>query len=112
MIHELKIKQEFAEEYFKGNKPWEIRKNDRDFKVGDSIEFTIIEGGLKYSRDIAYIFQGGEYGLDKDYCVITLKDRVYKLLCYWCKKPKNTNKGYLFKDLFICNKCNLEHDVV
>lgn len=36
-LHELKIKAEYANAKLKGIKPFEIRKNDRDFKVGDII---------------------------------------------------------------------------
>lgn len=57
----------------------ELRKNDRDFKVGDTIEFTIIETGCKYSRDIIYIFEGGEYGLEKGFCILTLSGYNYNL---------------------------------
>ena len=34
-IHELKILPSFFEQVSNGNKPFEIRKNDRDFKRGD-----------------------------------------------------------------------------
>ena len=77
--HELKIKQRYVVEYYNGNKPWELRKNDIDFKVGDTINFTIIENGFKYSRDIIYIFEGGEYGLEKGYCILTLSGYKYCL---------------------------------
>lgn len=39
--------------------------------------------------------------------------------CDWCKKRKSVEQGYWLgkfengtKDWFICQKCNLEHDVV
>lgn len=35
MIHELKIKPQYYEDIKIGLKPFEIRKNDRDFKLGD-----------------------------------------------------------------------------
>lgn len=79
IFHELKIKQEFAVKYYNGYKPWEIRKKDRDFKVGDSINFTIIETGHKYTREIIYVFEGEEYGLKKGYCVLTLSGYKYDL---------------------------------
>jgi len=37
VIHELKIKQEYAELYYEGKKDWELRKNDKDFKVNDRV---------------------------------------------------------------------------
>lgn len=36
-IHELKVWPEYFEEVQKGNKTFEIRKNDRDYKTGDVI---------------------------------------------------------------------------
>jgi hypothetical protein len=78
-VHELKIKQEFAKEYYSGKKQWEIRKNDRDFRVGDEIIFTIIETGYKYSRQIIYVFDGVEYGLEKGYCILSLSGYKYCL---------------------------------
>jgi len=79
MIHELKIKKQYAVEYYNGFKPWELRKNDRDFKVGDTINFTIIETGFQYRRDIIYIFEGGKYGLAEGYCILTLSGYKYAL---------------------------------
>lgn len=79
MTHELKIKQEYAIEYYSGKKQWELRKNDRDFKVGDTINFTIIETGCKYSRKIECIFNGGQYGLETGYCILTMSGYKYNL---------------------------------
>lgn len=79
MIHRVKIKQEYAEAYYNGLKPWEVRKNDRNYKVGDTIEFQIIESGNKYQREIIYIFEGGVYGIQEGYCVMTLSVYEYVL---------------------------------
>lgn len=76
MVHELKILKCFAEKHSEGLKPWELRKNDRDFKVGDLINFTVIDiDGLCcgwYSLEITYLYQGTDYGLKEGYCVMTL----------------------------------------
>ena len=37
MIHELKILTEYFEAVASGRKRFEIRKNDRDYKVGDRL---------------------------------------------------------------------------
>lgn len=71
--HELKIKPEYFKDVQEGLKKFELRKNDRDFRVGDTvvlIEFA--EGfstGLYWDLEIKYILHGGEYGLDEGYCI-------------------------------------------
>lgn len=43
MKHELKIRQCFLMRILDGSKTFEIRKNDRDFQVGDKIKFLPLE---------------------------------------------------------------------
>ena len=46
-IHILKIKEEYAKEKDLGNKMFEIRKNDKDFKVGDFVKYIVVnEDGI------------------------------------------------------------------
>lgn len=79
--HKLKILENYALDHLCGLKPWELRKNDRDYKAGDFIEFTAINNdnkptGLTYTRIIKYVHTGGAYGLDPDYCIITLSKLI------------------------------------
>ena len=41
-VHFLKIKEEYAKEKDLGNKMFEIRKNDKDFKVGDFVRYIVV----------------------------------------------------------------------
>jgi len=43
IIHNLKINREFADAVSEGRKTFEIRKNDRGFKVGHKVTFSAIE---------------------------------------------------------------------
>ena len=44
MIHQIKLQKRFFEEKLKGIKPWELRFNDRGYKVGDYLgENEVIE---------------------------------------------------------------------
>ena len=70
--HYLKIKLAYAIAFLEGKKNWEIRKNDRNFKVNDIVVFTITETGYVYRGIIDYVFEGGVYGLDKEYCIFSL----------------------------------------
>lgn len=84
MIHNLKTLPEYFIQYLIGNKTFEVRKNDRRFKVGDTVilEEYVPENdtdgtdgytGRHIKTVITYIFPGGEYGLSKEYSILSLK---------------------------------------
>lgn len=81
MEHKLKIRYNYAIDVFEKRKTFEIRKNDRNYQVGDTIEFVLVDAigqifdtTLKMPKyKITYIFYGGEYGVDKDYCILSIK---------------------------------------
>lgn len=57
-LHNLKIKVAYASAKLRGNKPFEIRLNDRDFKVGDIVNYTCIDSSIfneKISKKLYYI---------------------------------------------------------
>lgn len=43
MLHKLKIRQCYLTHVIEGLKKFEVRKNDRDFQVGDEIQFLPLE---------------------------------------------------------------------
>jgi len=76
-IHVLKTLPEYFDAVFMGKKNFEIRKNDRNFKVGDYLELQehdLNKGytGRKLSRQITYIFKGGKYGLDSNFVCLAI----------------------------------------
>ena len=76
--HFLKTETKYYQLSKLGYKNFEIRKNDRDFRVGDIVNLQEVVEGIPTGRqllgkEITYIFYGGQYGLDKDYCVFILK---------------------------------------
>lgn len=81
MTHELKILPEYYDEIIQGKKSFEIRKNDRDFKEEDTVilkEFTDGNYTGRYIKAIiGYIFHGGSYGLEKGYCVFSMRVYAY-----------------------------------
>lgn len=98
-LHELKIKDEYFKEVLRENKTFELRKNDRDYQVGDLIHFVEILNQqlwcgsfplIDYEKNkiatktvyiddnalyqITYVLKDvPEYGLAKDYCILGIK---------------------------------------
>lgn len=57
-LHNLKIKAAYASAKLRGDKPFEIRLNDRDFKLGDIVNYTCIDSSIfneKISKKLYYI---------------------------------------------------------
>lgn len=57
-LHNLKIKAEYAKAKLLGDKPFEIRLNDRDFNVGDEVKYTCIDSSIineAISKKLYYI---------------------------------------------------------
>lgn len=78
MTHELKILPEYFEAVVTYKKTFEIRKNDRNFNVGDKLilkewyhgRYT----GREVERWVSYIYHGdGTFGLSEGFCVMALK---------------------------------------
>lgn len=77
MIHELKLQQPFFDHVFNNEKEFEVRKDDRHFKVGDRlklIEFPFNRRQRYVLKDIKYILKGECFGIMKGYVVLGLKD--------------------------------------
>ena len=85
-LHELKILHEYLVDVDLGKKTFELRKNDRDYQVGDLIHFIDIREDKPTSKGIepyiddnqlyriTYVLKDVEkYGLDKDYCILSIK---------------------------------------
>lgn len=78
MKHELKCEQEFYQAQVRGEKLFELRKNDRNFMCGDEVILHETDCGIYTGRSfdagkITYILFGGVYGLDKNYCILQLQ---------------------------------------
>lgn len=73
MIHELKILPQYFKEVVNGNKNFEVRKNDRNFKKGDLLILQEFDGekytGLEIEKEIAYVLDDSKY-LQDEYVVL------------------------------------------
>jgi len=81
--HELKTWPRFFEPLSKGEKTFELRKNDRNFQVGDTLECREWSPDSGYSGRVAhyritYICRAedlqavGLKGLNNEYCILGL----------------------------------------
>lgn len=73
--HHLKTETEHYQAIERGFKKFEIRKNDRDFKVYDMLYLEEVVNGIPTGRklpgfEVQYILYGGKYGLPDDYCIM------------------------------------------
>lgn len=76
-VHELKIWPREFEAIKSGLKSFEFRKDDREYKVGDSIllrEWTKINGysGRKIEAKITYILSKTDFGIPYGYCILSI----------------------------------------
>lgn len=79
--HFLKIKPIYFDDIKIGVKKAEIRKNDRDYAVGDYLHLFEFDKG-EYAQNslvvkVTHITYGGVYGIDVDYIVMSF-DRLEK----------------------------------
>ena len=78
MRHELKILAEYYKPLVSGEKTNEVRKNDRNFQIGDIITFNVLlENGLSTKGFITYKIThvlDFEEGLKEGYVVLSIKE--------------------------------------
>lgn len=82
-MHHLKILPKYFEDVQAGKKNFEIRENDRDFKVGDILILKEYENekytGRIVKRKVNYILYGDKpftLGLAKGYCILGLENET------------------------------------
>lgn len=78
--HILKTLAPYFDAVANGSKTFELRKNDRGFKVGDTLRLDrwCEPGPLRdekaepIRKTVTYVLQGGQYGLDREFCILGL----------------------------------------
>ena len=80
MRHELKILPEYFEPVVENRKTFEIRKNDRNYHVGDELVLKEWDGekftGNIVIRYISYILYDWQAGLKDGYCIMSLQQNA------------------------------------
>ena len=78
MQHELKILPKYFNDVYTKVKPFELRKNDRDFQVGDVIYLREYDGENYTGRTlvvfVTYVLKDCiAYGLQDGYCILGIR---------------------------------------
>ena len=81
MTHKIKILESFANAVDCGDKTFEVRKNDRGYQKGDTVEFTVLHDFdrlemishplMEKKFMITYVLSG--WGVEDGYCVFGIK---------------------------------------
>lgn len=74
--HKLKCVPPFFAAVLDGSKPFEARKHDRPYAEGDTLVLREWNGsytGRECERMIGYVLVGGEFGIERGYCVLGLR---------------------------------------
>lgn len=77
--HELKTWPEYFQAVWDGIKPFDLRKNDRDYKIGDLLLLkewspqTESYTGRHIGCTISYVLLGGVFGLPTDMCILGIR---------------------------------------
>lgn len=81
MNHRLKTRADFWDAVQSGQKRFEVRKNDRNFQVGDIVYLVRLddrlgrehmETGMVIRFKVGFILHGGQFGIEPGYCVLQL----------------------------------------
>lgn len=78
MTHQLKIEEQYLENLISGKKKSEVRRNDRDYQIGDVLDFTAHArnyfDGFRFKRcefKIMHIHSG--LGMQQGYVVLSVE---------------------------------------
>ena len=81
MLHKIKIRESFANAVNNGDKTFEVRKNDRGYQKGDTIQFVVLYDSdgcemishplMEKTFEITYVLSG--WGIEEGYCVFGIK---------------------------------------
>lgn len=92
MEHKLKIIPKYFKEIVDGNKNFEVRKNDRNYKIGDTLilkEYDPIKKnftGNSAKTTVIYILKDKDFpiGIKEGYCImgIHLQNRIGFIKCF------------------------------
>ena len=80
-IHELKVHKNYVNPLLSGAKTFEVRRNDRDFQVGDILimrpydekKQKYVSEESEFYYNVTYVLTGGKYGIEEGYCILGIQ---------------------------------------
>lgn len=81
-IHALKTEPRFFHDVRDNGKNFEVRKNDRDYQVGDVLILCnyhperfdyYVSPYHALMRRVTYVLHGGQFGIDAEHCVLGME---------------------------------------
>ena len=89
VTHKLKTQAEYFEAVQRGEKKFEIRRNDRGYQKGDILKLQKLKAGetryyqmdgygtdakpVSIDVEVTYILSGGQFGLDSNWVVMSIE---------------------------------------
>lgn len=80
-VHRLKTWPTYYDAIERGEKTFEVRRNDRGFQTGDTVELyrtyedapgSLVSSSTPLRFRIGWILQGGQFGIEAAFCVFSL----------------------------------------
>lgn len=79
-VHTLKTLPQYFEAIERGEKTFEVRRNDRGFQKGDLVVLKKLDSSGRFydsfNREltfrIGWLLQGGQFGIEPGFCVFSL----------------------------------------
>ena len=112
--HKIKVWPSYFDSILSGDKTFEVRKDDRNYQVGDSLMLyewspeTNDYTGLFAKFNIIYKLNGGEFGIEKGYCCLGIEPIDANGILLYCRCGGEL-KEYLTS--FICRKCHTSYPI-
>lgn len=78
-VHALKCWPQYYRAVAAGEKTFELRQNDRDFRTGDHLILSAWDPmeqrylGPRTTCQITYVLPGGSFGLSEGWCILAIK---------------------------------------
>lgn len=81
MVHEMKLLEQYFDDVVNGDKPFELRKDDRNIQVDDEIILKEWNGehytGRWAKANVTYVLRDcPQYGLMDGYCIIGIQIEI------------------------------------